>query len=117
MLAESHKIARQGIRSFLENKNGLEIIGEAEDGLEAFSLVTEYQPDLLMTDMRMPKMNGVELTKKIKESFPDVKVFVLSLYSIEVYVYLALAAGANGYVFKNADIQNLDIAIHKVLRG
>ena len=96
VLAEDHKIVRQGILRLLEDNNGFHVVGEAGDGVEALKLVSELRPDLLVTDMRMPRMNGVELVRRVKGSFPDMKVIVLSMYSTEAYVYSALAAGADG---------------------
>ena len=117
VLAEGHRIVREGMRRLLEDGNGFRVVGEAADGIEALRLVTELRPGLLVTDMRMPGMNGVELIRRVKVSSPDMKVIVLSMYSTEAYVYSALAAGADGYVFKHAGIQNLNTAIQEVLHG
>lgn len=117
VLVDDHKIVRQGVRKLLDDNDSFKIVGEAADGLEALGLVADLRPDILVTDLRMPKMNGVELTRKVKESFPEIAVVVLSMYNTESYVYSALSAGASAYVLKESGIMDLDIAIYKVLRG
>jgi DNA-binding NarL/FixJ family response regulator len=117
LLADDHKIVRQGVRRLLEDIDGFKIVGEAADGVSALEMVTELKPDILVTDLRMPKMSGIEVTRKVKELYPEIKVLVLSMYGAEAYVYSALSAGASGYVLKDSGIHNLDDAIHRIILG
>jgi DNA-binding NarL/FixJ family response regulator len=117
VLADDHKIVRQGVRKLLEESDGFRIIGEAADGIEAVKLAAELKPDVLVTDLRMPGLSGVEVTRKVKESLPEIKVVVLSMYGSLPYVYSALHAGAGAYVVKESGVLNLDVAIYSVLKG
>ena len=117
VLADDHKIVREGVRRLLEEDCGFLVLGEAPDGIQALDMVAELKPDLLVTDLRMPKMDGVEVTRKVKESFPETEVIILSMYSAEVYVYSALSAGAKGYVLKEWGIEKLGTAIESVVNG
>lgn len=117
VLCDDHTIVREGVRRLLEESNGFDIVGEAADGFEALKLAIELLPDVLVTDFRMPGMDGAQLTRKVKECTPATQVVVLSMYGAEAYVYRALSAGASGYVLKDSGIQQLSSAIHMVLRG
>jgi DNA-binding NarL/FixJ family response regulator len=117
VLADDHTIVRQGIRRLLEDKQEFEVTGEAADGEEALKLLAELHPDVLVTDIRMPKKDGIEVVREAKECCPKTKVIVLSMYGSEAYVYSALRAGASGYVLKIRGVQDLDIAIQEVMRG
>jgi DNA-binding NarL/FixJ family response regulator len=115
VLADDHEIVRQGIRRLLEDK--FEVTGEAADGEEALKLLAKLHPDVLVTDMRMPKKDGIEIAREAKQCCPKTKVLILSIYGSEAYVYSALRAGASGYVLKSSGVQDLDIAIQEVMRG
>lgn len=117
VMADDHRILRQGVSRMLEADSDFKILGQAADGLEALKLVTELKPDVLVTDLRMPEMDGVELTRKVKEAFPEIKIVILSMYRESVYVYSALMAGASGFVLKEQDIEDLDTAIKTVMQG
>jgi len=117
LLADDHKIVRQGIRRLLEDNVDFTIVGEAADGFEALEIISEQPPDVLVTDLRMPRMGGLELIKKVRNSYPGIKLVVLSMYTSEAYVYSALSAGADAYVVKQLGIQKLDTAIETVLQG
>ena len=80
VLADDHKILREGIRRLLEDNNGFRIVGEADNGLQALEIVGKLHPDVLITDLRMPAMDGVELTRRVKESFSDISIVLLSMY-------------------------------------
>ena len=117
LLAEDHHIIRQGIRSLLEKEMGIRVIGEAEDGRETVRLAAELQPDVVVMDISMPNLNGIEATRKICEADPDVKVIALSVHSDDQYVSGMLTAGANGYLLKDCVLEELVKAIEAVSNG
>ncbi len=117
VLADDHNMIRQGIRRLLEDAGGFDIIGEASNGIEAVELVSKLHPEVLITDFKMPGLDGMQVTRQVRESSPDTKVIVLTMYGLETYVYSALSAGASGYVLKSSGVQDLDIAIHEVMQG
>ncbi len=117
LLAEDHTIVREGLRSLLENEAGIEVIGEAEDGREAVQKTQELLPDVVLMDLSMPGLSGLEATRQIKQRFPEVKVLVLTRHANEEYVFQILRAGASGYVVKKAAPTELVLAIQAVYRG
>ncbi len=117
VIADDHKIVREGVRRLLEEDCGFHVLGEAADGQEALEMVGSMRPDVLVTDLRMPKLDGVKVARKVREIFPEIEVVILSMYSAEVYVYSALSAGAKGYVLKEWGIQKLGTAIESVVEG
>ena len=117
ILADDHAVVRQGIRQFLEEAGDIEVIAEAGDGAEALHLVEAHRPDVAVLDIRMPEVTGVEATRRIKERFPQVRVLVLSAYDDDPYVFALLAAGADGYVLKTADGDDLVRAVRVVHEG
>jgi DNA-binding NarL/FixJ family response regulator len=117
VLADDHKVVRMGIRAMLEGLGGIAIVGEAANGREALSLVERHQPDLLLADITMPEMNGLEATTRVVNDFPSVRVIMLSMHATEEYVWQALRAGARGYLLKDTDVSELDRAIKAVLDG
>ena len=117
VLADDHVVIRRGIRKLLEDWGELEIVGEAADGEEALELVDKIRPDILITDLRMPKARGMEIILKAKRLSPETKVIVLSMYEEKAYAYSAFEAGADGYLSKNLEMHNLGIAIHDVAVG
>ncbi|MDD5082488.1 MAG: response regulator transcription factor [Dehalococcoidales bacterium] len=117
MLADDHQIVRQGLRALLETEPDLQIIGEAADGSETVQLVETLQPDILVVDIMMGGMNGIEVTRQISKRATKPKVVVLSMYSNEAYVIEALQAGASGYVLKEATANELVRAIHEAIAG
>lgn len=117
LLADDHVLVRAGIRSLLEEISNVEIVGEVGDGQEAIRLVAEYHPDVVLTDIAMPGLNGLEVTRHLTKTFPRVRVVILSMYSDEGHVYLALRAGAAGYVLKGGARQELALAIRAVAQG
>jgi DNA-binding NarL/FixJ family response regulator len=117
LLADDHAVVRTGTRELLERKPDFHIVGEASDGEEAVRLTHELQPDLVVMDVRMPKMSGVEATRRIKAECPDVKVLVLTAHDDDEYVFALLQAGANGYLMKTAEFDELVKAIRTVAAG
>jgi len=117
LLADDHTLVRAGIRSLLENMEGIEVIAEAGDGREALRLVRTHRPDVVLMDIAMPGLNGLEAAARIAKKCPNVRVIILSMHVNEEYVLQALRAGAAGYMVKGADAAELEIAIRAVARG
>ena len=117
LLADDHTLVRAGIRSLLENMVGIEVIAEASDGRDALRLVRAHRPDVVLMDIAMPGLNGLEAAARIAKKFPNVRVVILSMHVNEEYVLQALRAGAAGYMVKGADAAELEIAIRAVARG
>jgi len=110
-------LVRAGIRSLLEKLPGILVEAEASDGREVLRLVAEYQPQIVLMDIAMPNMNGLDATRALKESHPNVRVIILSIYSDEEHVYQALRAGASGYLLKGAATEELELALRSVAQG
>lgn len=117
ILAEDHHLVRQGLRALLERDAEIKVIGEVQNGKEAVSLVQELQPDIVVTDLKMPQMDGAEATQQIRSVSPDVRVIVLSMYGDESAVSYALKSGASAFVSKTSAIEELVTAIHVVQAG
>jgi DNA-binding NarL/FixJ family response regulator len=114
LLADDHKLVRAGIRSLLQRLPDIEVVAEASDGREALRLIEEHRPQIVLMDIAMPELNGLEVTRRVAKIFPDVSVIILSIYSDEEHVYQALRAGASGYLLKGAAIEELELAIRAV---
>ena len=117
VIAEDHTILREGLRSLLSSDPIFEIVGEAEDGREAIKCVEKFRPDLILTDLSMPRMNGMEAIKEIKRQSPKTKVLVLTVHKAEEYILATFRAGANGYLLKDSTHAELVMAVKKVLSG
>ena len=117
LLADDHRIVREGVRSLLDNEPDMEIVGEAEDGRQALELVSELLPDVIVIDITMPNLNGVDATRQIVQNFPNVKVIALSIHSSRAFVADMLKAGASGYVLKECSFDELVEAIRRVAAG
>ncbi len=117
VLADDHTVVREGIRRFLEEDEAVDVVAEAADGVEAIDLVEVHRPDVAVLDIRMPKVSGVEATRRIKERFPETRVLILTAYDDDPYVFALLEAGADGYVLKTASADELVNAVHTVHRG
>ena len=117
VLADDHHVVRQGLRALLEAEPDFRIIGEAGDGLEAVELVENLQPDVLVLDVMMPGLNGLEVTRKVSRDSPQTRVVILSMYDNEGYVVEALRNGAAGYVLKESTAANLVQAVREVAAG
>jgi DNA-binding NarL/FixJ family response regulator len=117
LLVEDHKIVREGTRQLLEQAPDLAVIGEAADGQEAVRLASDLNPDVVVMDVRLPGLNGIEATKAIKHEHPDMPVLILSAYAEDRYVFPLLDAGANGYLLKTTGGAELARAIRTVQAG
>jgi len=117
LLAEDHTIVRKGLCSLLDGEAGIEVIGEAEDGRQAIKKVEQLLPDVVLMDIAMPGLNGLEATRQIKKRFPEVKVLILTMHANEEYIFQILRAGASGYVVKQAAPSELVSAIQAAYRG
>lgn len=117
VLVEDHKIVREGTRQLLEKNADFSIIGEASDGIEAIDLAETLDPDVMVMDIRLPKMNGIEATRIITNQKPKIKVLILSAYDDESYVFPLFEAGASGYLLKNSSGTELAEAIRAVNMG
>jgi DNA-binding NarL/FixJ family response regulator len=117
LLADDHDLVRSGIRSLLAGIADIEVIGEAGNGLDAVRLARELKPDVVLIDVSMPDLNGLDATARIVRLEPKCEVIILSMHSGESYVMEALKAGASGYLLKNASVDELCRAIRMVARG
>lgn len=117
LLADDHALVRAGIRALVEKLPDVKVIGEAKDGREALRLVREHQPDLVLMDIAMPGLNGLEATARLSKEYPEVRVIILSMYANEEYVREAIRAGAAGYLAKRSAAAELEHAITAVARG
>ncbi|MFH1486332.1 MAG: response regulator transcription factor, partial [Chloroflexota bacterium] len=116
VLAEDHVVVRQSIRQFLNREDDLEVVGEAGDGDEAVQLTLRLKPDVLVIDVAMPKLNGIEATKRVKALLPATAVLALTAYDFDQYIFALLEAGAAGYLLKDTSGQELIEAIRAVHR-
>jgi two-component system, NarL family, response regulator NreC len=116
-IAEDHTILREGLKALLSSQADLNVICEAEDGLAAIRCVQEHTPDLILLDLSMPRMTGLDAIKEIKRANADTKIIVLTVHSTEEYILATLQAGADGYVLKDAHSAELMTAIRHVLEG
>jgi DNA-binding NarL/FixJ family response regulator len=117
VLADDHKLMREGVRALLRSLGNVDVVAEAADGREALSAVKEHRPDVLVTDISMKGLNGLETTAHVTKAFPQVGVIILSIHSHEEYIWQALRAGAVGYVLKDSGSLELEVAIKAVARG
>jgi len=117
VLAEDHRILREGLRAIFGGEPDLALVGEAEDGREAIDLARELQPDLLILDLSMPRMDGLAALEKIKRVAPNTRVLVMTVHRTEEYVFKAIESGADGYLLKDASASELLIAVRSVLAG
>ena len=115
LLADDHKITRQGLRSLLEKQKDMEVIAEADNGRAAVQMAAELDPDVIIMDVTMPDLNGVEATKQILDKSPDVKIVALSIHSDALFVTEMLKSGAAGYLLKDCAFEELVRAIRTVL--
>jgi DNA-binding NarL/FixJ family response regulator len=117
VIAEDHTILREGLKALLSSSPEIQVVGEAEDGREAIRLALELKPDMLLMDLSMPRMNGMEAIREIRKQVPGIRILVLTVHKSEEYVLAALQAGADGYILKDATHAELLMAIETVLSG
>ena len=117
LLADGHQIVRQGIRRIFEGEPDLEVVGETDNGLDAVRLARELRPDIILMEARMPKLDGVEVTRRIKAELPEAAVLILTTCNDEEYIVSLLAAGAAAYLLKSAQGEELVQAIRSVRAG
>ncbi|MGE5110237.1 MAG: response regulator [Acidobacteriaceae bacterium] len=117
LLVDDHALVRRGFRMMLEDDPDIDVAGEASDGEEAIRLAEKVQPRVIVMDCALPKMDGMEATKKIKAQWPDIAILMLSMHAEETWVRLALESGANGYILKSAVDLDLADAIKRVAAG
>lgn len=117
LLAEDHTLVRAGIRALLQEFGWIKVIAETGEGNDALRLVKKEHPDIVLMDIAMPGLNGIEATARIKREYPDTKVIILSMHANEEYVLQALRDGASGYLLKDAGPVELELAIKSVIQG
>jgi DNA-binding NarL/FixJ family response regulator len=117
LLADDHNLVRAGMRSLLQNIREVEVVAEAENGRQVRALVKAHQPDVVLMDIAMPELNGLDATAQLIKEFPKLRVIILSMHSTKGYVLQALRAGASGYLLKGAATPELALAIQAVARG
>jgi two-component system, NarL family, response regulator NreC len=117
LLADDHKIVRQGVKMILSNEPDIDVVGEAEDGLEAVEMAKKLKPDVAVLDISMPGINGIEATRQIKAALPNTHTIALTMHDDDTYVFQLLKAGGSGYVLKRAAATDLVQAVHAARRG
>jgi DNA-binding NarL/FixJ family response regulator len=117
ILAEDHTIVRKGLRALLEESEGIEVVDEADNGHEAVAKAMQLQPDVVIMDISMPLLNGLEATRQIKEQQPEIKVVILTMHSDEEYILQSLRIGVDGYLVKRTAPAELVTAIQATYRG
>jgi len=117
LLAEDHKVVREGTRRLLESQPDFEVVGEASDGIEAVELAKKLKPEIIIMDVSMPRLNGIEATRQIKAIYPNIAILPLTGYDDDEYVFALLEAGAAGYLLKDSSGEELIEAIRQVMTG
>jgi len=117
LLAEDHAVLREGIRELINRQDDMEVTGEAGDGEKAVQLVEQLKPNLVLMDIALPKLNGIEATRRIKDSHPSTSVLILTAYDNEEFIFALVEAGAEGYLLKNVRGQELLNAIRAIYDG
>ncbi|WP_291141497.1 response regulator transcription factor [Flavobacterium sp. UBA7680] len=117
VLADDHVFVRDGIKSLLENEANIEVVGEAIDGADALEVVADTKPDLLIADIRMPNLTGIELVEKLRSENNNIKIIMLSMHESEEYVLKSIKAGADGYLLKGSSKEEFLKALHTVSAG
>lgn len=117
VLADDHQLLREGIRSILSKEPDVEVVGEAENGRQALDLVEKTKPNVVIMDISMPNLNGIEATRKIKESHPEAKIIALSMHQDKRFIASMLEAGASGFLLKDCATEELIKSIHTVMQN
>ena len=116
-IVEDHQLFREGLKSMLNNRGDIEIVGEAEDGLDAIRKIRQAQPEMVFLDLSIPKVSGISVMKEIKRDLPEIKILALTIHESDQYVLEAFDAGVDGYCIKDASRPELMVAIDSVLQG
>ncbi len=117
ILVDDHNLVRAGIRSLLNKIPEVEIVAEAYSGENALHLIGEHRPDIVLMDISLPDINGLDVARRVRQEFPEIKILFLSMYANEEYVWQAMQIGASGYLLKNASPAELEMAFQAVIRG
>jgi len=117
ILVDDHLLVRAGVRLLLENLPDFQIVAEAGNGLDALELIGEHLPDIVLLDIALPGLNGLEVTERVRQKFPTVRVLLLSMHDSEEYVLKAMRLGASGYLLKDTGASELELALRAVARG
>jgi two-component system, NarL family, response regulator DegU len=117
VIIDDHQLFREGVKRILAMEDNFDIVAEGEDGSRAMELVERFQPDVILMDINMPRLNGVEATRQLIEAYPDIKVLILSIHDDETYVTHVLKTGASGYLLKEMDADSLIEAVRVVADG
>jgi len=117
LIADDHQVVREGLSAILRTKEDIEVVGEVKDGSEAVEQARRLKPDVILMDISMPRMNGVDATRQIKREQPEIGIVVLTMYDEEDYIYDLVKAGATGYLLKDSDSSQIVKAIKTVARG
>jgi DNA-binding NarL/FixJ family response regulator len=116
-IVEDHKLFREGLKSMMARREDIDVVGEAEDGLEAIKEIRRCKPDLVLLDLSMPKIGGISVMKEVKREFPDIRILALTIHESDQYVLEAFEAGTDGYCIKDASRDELMLAVDSVLEG
>jgi len=117
LITDDHPVVREGLRLFLETQTDIRVVGEAKDGVEALDLARKLQPDVLLLDIAMPRMNGLDAVQVARQAIPEMQIVILSMYENEAYIHHALEAGALGYVLKGGPSGEVPAAIRAAYQG
>jgi DNA-binding NarL/FixJ family response regulator len=117
VLADEHVLFRQGVKKIISDIPGMQVVGEANDGLEAIALIKEMLPDLAVLDISMPCLSGIEAAREVKKFLPNIKILILTMHKNKEYLYHAIAAGAQGYLLKEDSDEELFAAIETIRKG
>jgi two-component system NarL family response regulator len=117
LIADDHRIVREGLMAILKTKENIEVVGEAQDGQDAIQKVRTLEPDVILMDVSMPRMGGVEATRQIKREFPHIGIIALTMYDEQQYIFDLVRAGATGYLLKDSESSQIVEAIRAIHRG
>ena len=117
LIADDQELIRESLKIILDVNHDIKVVGLAEDGRKVLDLLKKTLPDIILMDIRMPELDGVQCTKAVKENFPDVKIIILTTFDDDEYVFYALKYGASGYLLKGCSVQELTSAVYTVMNG
>ncbi len=117
LIADDHRVVREGLAAILKSKENIVVVGEAQDGREAVEKASSLLPDVILMDVSMPRMTGIEATRQIKREFPHIGIIALTMYDEQQYIFDLVRAGATGYLLKDTDSAQIVLAIQAIYRG